>query len=279
MAGDETRMGPRPATRLTAHWIAAARARESARPDALFRDPFAAALAGSRGEAVLAASESASGGENAFLPVRTRFFDDLLCAEADWVEQVVLLGAGLDTRAFRLPPLARVRWFEIDAAELLAEKEAALAALGAGGHPRRAVVAADLAGDWAGALLAAGFAVGPSTAWIAEGLLFYLGSEEVGRLLTRARDLSGAGSLFAADASGSGLLALPMMAPALRARTARGLPPPFTTDDPRALSRGRAGRRSSWRTSEGSRERAVDRSSRPTGRAIPPWPRRRSGRI
>ena len=60
----------------TAHWIAAARARESERADRLFDDPYAAVLAGDRGRAALAASEGASGSENEFLPVRTRFFDD-----------------------------------------------------------------------------------------------------------------------------------------------------------------------------------------------------------
>lgn len=222
-------------TRLTAHWIAAARARESARSDALFHDPFAAELAGTRGAAVLAASESASGGENAFLPIRTRFFDDLLCGEADRVAQVVLAGAGFDTRAFRLPQLAHVRWFEIDSPELFAEKEAALATLGAGRPGERVVVAADVGGDWEHALLAAGFAAGLRTAWVAEGLLFYLTATEAERLLASARGLSGPGSLFAADASGSGLLALPMMEPTLRARAAHGLPPPFTTDDPASL--------------------------------------------
>jgi methyltransferase (TIGR00027 family) len=235
MTDDRASSNAPQASRLTAHWIAAARARESSRPDALFHDPFAAALAGSRGAAVLAASEAASGGENTFLPIRTRFFDDLVCSEADRIDQVVLLGAGFDMRAFRLSAPAQVRWFEIDAPALFAEKESVLASLGASAPRTRVVVAADLGGKWESALLAAGFTAGLRTAWIAEGLLFYLTPEEVDGLLAGARALSGSGSVFAADASGSGLLALPMMEPALRARAAHGLPPPFTTDDPRAL--------------------------------------------
>jgi O-methyltransferase involved in polyketide biosynthesis len=41
---------------------------------------------------------------NPFLPIRTRFFDDWLkrVTAQDGVRQVVLLAAGLDTRAFRL---------------------------------------------------------------------------------------------------------------------------------------------------------------------------------
>jgi O-methyltransferase involved in polyketide biosynthesis len=66
----------------TALWIAAARARESARPDRLFNDPWSAALAGTDGRDRLVASEQACGREHLFLPVRTRF-DDLLSA-ATW---------------------------------------------------------------------------------------------------------------------------------------------------------------------------------------------------
>src|SRR6266699_6751320 len=89
----------------TAYWIAAARARETARPDRLFEDPYAAALAGDRGRRMLERAEAPTGRPNPFLPIRTRHFDDVLVAEAgrDRPGQVVLLGAGLDTRGFRLP--------------------------------------------------------------------------------------------------------------------------------------------------------------------------------
>jgi O-methyltransferase involved in polyketide biosynthesis len=60
----------------TTAWIAAARARESARTDRLFDDPWAGLLAGDGGRIRLAAGERA-GGENTFLPVRTRYFDDV----------------------------------------------------------------------------------------------------------------------------------------------------------------------------------------------------------
>ena len=115
----------------TAHWIAAVRARESERPDALFTDPYAAILAGDVGRASLAASERASGGENHFLAVRTRFFDEVLCAESRTGDAVVLLGAGLDTRAFRLPLPPDIDWYEIDDGALLATKERVLGGLGA----------------------------------------------------------------------------------------------------------------------------------------------------
>lgn len=65
----------------TANWIAAARARESARADALFVDRYAEALAGVEGFAILDRQERASG-VSAFIPVRTRFVDDLVLSGA-----------------------------------------------------------------------------------------------------------------------------------------------------------------------------------------------------
>ena len=62
----------------TAQWIAAVRARESARPDRLFDDPYAHALAGPDGYAAMARSEAAAGGENRMIPVRVRWFDDAI---------------------------------------------------------------------------------------------------------------------------------------------------------------------------------------------------------
>jgi len=215
----------------TAHWIAAARAREWERADRLFDDPCAAQLAGTVGRAALAASERASSGENAFLPIRTRFFDDLLRTEAERLDQVVLLGAGFDTRAFRLTLPERLRWFEIDTPELLDEKKSVLSDFGAVASCRRTVLAGDLAADWTTALLDAGFELGCRTGWLAEGVFFYLSAEAVRLLLFETRRLAGGGSLIGADVFGSGLLTLPQMQPYLAARAERRLPPPFTADD------------------------------------------------
>ena len=118
------------------------------------------------------ASERASDGRNDFIPIRTRFFEDLIRDQSAMVDQVVLLGAGLDTRAFRLHLPPHLDWFEIDDGDLLADKETALAAAGARPRCRRRPVAADLAGEWEPALLASGFRPGGRTLWIAEGLFF-----------------------------------------------------------------------------------------------------------
>lgn len=100
---------------------------------------------------------------------------------------------------------------------------------------QRTVVAADLSGVWGPPLLDAGFEVGCRTAWLAEGLFFYLTGAAVQSVLAESRRLADDGSLVAADVFGSGLLTLPALQPALAARTQRGLPPPFATDDPIAL--------------------------------------------
>lgn len=219
----------------TARWIAAARARETRRTDCLFSDPYAELFAGEAGHAMLARSEEAAGGENRFLPVRTRHFDDALLADMQQRSQVVLLGAGYDTRAYRLPLPVHACVIELDRAELLAEKEAVLNRHGA--HPRcdRRTVSADLAGDWASALLASGYDRARPTTWIAEGVLFYLPTASVSALLRDARACSAAGSLFLADVFGTGLLATPAMQGYLQWLKQAGKPLPFCTDDPEGL--------------------------------------------
>ena len=105
----------RPASR-TALWVAAYRARASARPDPLCRDPWAAALAGAEGAELLAGMDATMAHMELWIAVRTALLDaevDRWTAPPNSFGQVVLLGAGLDTRAARLPRPG-VRWFEVD---------------------------------------------------------------------------------------------------------------------------------------------------------------------
>ncbi len=225
----------------TANWIAAARAKETEGPGALFLDPYAAMLAGDVGRAALAASERASGGPNEFLPLRTRFFDDVILAEVRAGDQVVLLGAGLDTRAFRLPLPDGVDWFEVDDAAVLEGKMAALRAVGAATRCRmHRLVGADFELEWADGLREAGYVAGRRTLWVAEGVLFYLSEGAATALVSAAARFSGTESVFVADVSGTGLYRLPAMQPYLESLARRGLPPPFATDEPVGLLR-RAG--------------------------------------
>jgi methyltransferase (TIGR00027 family) len=217
----------------TAFWIAAVRARETERRDRLFTDPYARDLAGERGSAVMAASERAAGGENAFIPVRVRWFDDLIVSAAPQARQVVLLGAGLDTRAFRLDLPAGLDWYEVDRHEVFAAKDNVLAGRVPG--CRRHIVAGDVGGGWNSALLGAGFDRGARTLWVAEGLFFYLTEQAILELLREAAEMSGPGSLFAADVTGTAGLDSAVMRPYREWCERNGVPPPFGSADPRAL--------------------------------------------
>jgi methyltransferase (TIGR00027 family) len=204
----------------TAYWIAAVRARETERADRIFADPYARTLAGSRGVEIMRRSEAVGGGRNEFIPVRVRWFDDRVqAAVAGGCGQVVVLGAGLDTRAWRLDLPAELAWFDIDHTPF-ADKEALIAV-----RCDRRIVAADLTGDWAPALLAAGFNAAVPTAWLAEGLFYYLAPDTATALLATAATLSAPGSVLLAD----------IMPPSRRPRPVPGVPAPFGTDDPAAL--------------------------------------------
>lgn len=107
----------------TARWVAVYRARESERPDAAFRDPFARALAGERGEQIARALPF--GEENAWSFVaRTYLFDRFVKRAVEGgIDLIVNLAAGLDARPYRMSLPPALRWVEIDLPEILDYKE------------------------------------------------------------------------------------------------------------------------------------------------------------
>ncbi|HEY6424187.1 MAG TPA: SAM-dependent methyltransferase [Pseudonocardiaceae bacterium] len=186
--------------------VAAIRARESRRADRLFVDPYAQAFLDAAPSVLPAepgdlAALGPLGAMFSYLGViRTRFFDDyLLAAVAGDCRQVVLLAAGLDTRAFRLAWPDGVRLFEVDFPAVLSFKDQALARQATVPVPRctRKIVAADLRANWQADLVEAGFEHTVPTAWLAEGLLIYLSAGDAARLLTSVGELSTAGSRLA----------------------------------------------------------------------------------
>jgi len=192
----------------TALAVARVRAEESRRPDRLFDDPYAEAfLAAVPGSGDGRRATSAERGSMAtFLRfhtiIRTRFYDDyLLGACADGLRHVVLLAAGLDTRAFRLPWPDGVRLFELDLPQVLDFKRRVLAEHGAEPRCERTAVAADLREDWPGRLTAAGFQPVEPTAWLVEGLLVYLAADEAARVLAGIGKLSARGSRLSFERS------------------------------------------------------------------------------
>ncbi|MFC5833568.1 SAM-dependent methyltransferase [Nonomuraea insulae] len=218
----------------TALWTAAARARESLRADRLFDDPFADDLAGAEGTALLARFHTAKAAPegNPFLAIRTRWFDDFVRSAVTAGDQVVGLGAGLDTRAHRLPWPADVAVYELDHEAVLVHKRRTLRRLGA--RPRCAwrPVAVDLSGEWPKELHRAGFDPARRTVWFAEGLLFYLPEETAGTVLHQAAGVSAPGSVLAADLIGTAVFHLPYTRSFLRSLETAGSPWRFGTDNP-----------------------------------------------
>jgi methyltransferase (TIGR00027 family) len=134
------------------------------------------------------------------MAVRTRFFDQMFTdAAKHGVRQAVILAAGLDARAYRLPWLDGTVVFEVDQPEVIEFKTQTLAGLGAAPNATRKVVAVDLREDWPKALLDNGFDPKQPTAWSAEGLLIYLPSDAQDKLFDNITTLSAPGSRLATE--------------------------------------------------------------------------------
>jgi methyltransferase (TIGR00027 family) len=113
----------------TALWVAYYRGEESERPDALFRDPYAKRLAGERGRRIAAAMGPTARYTRWTLVIRTVIIDRFLTAEiAAGADTVLNLGAGLDTRPYRMDLPTTLRWVEVDHESIIAHKETLLAA-------------------------------------------------------------------------------------------------------------------------------------------------------
>ncbi|TGB14487.1 SAM-dependent methyltransferase [Streptomyces sp. MZ04] len=195
---------------ITAVAVAMARARESGRVDGMFHDPYAQSFVDAA-NAVLGADEWSSlvSWVDLFYSrgvVRTRFIDDFVCdAATRGCTQVVLLGAGLDARAYRLPvPDADV--FEVDTPSVFAFKDQVLGNAGARPTSRsRTAVHADLREDFAARLAGTSFDPSRPTAWVAEGVLPYLTADQARHVVTDVARLSAPGSRLVfehADKSG-----------------------------------------------------------------------------
>lgn len=111
----------------TALWVATYRAKESERDDAIFRDTLAARLVGDRGRAI---AEGMPYGKliEWVLVVRTSAIDRLILhAIEGGVDTVLNLGAGLDTRPYRMELPASLRWVEVDFPDMIRYKNEMLA--------------------------------------------------------------------------------------------------------------------------------------------------------
>jgi methyltransferase (TIGR00027 family) len=204
----------------TARWTASVRAMENTREDRLFEDPWALLLAGQEGAAWISQRTPES-----VMPIvlRTRFFDDFLqrIAAQDSIRQMVLMAAGLDTRAFRLSWPEGTRIYELDRAPVLQYKESMLRAAGA-----------DLTASWKEALVGAGFDLQEPSGWLLEGFLFYLPGGVLTRLLDEVASLATPGSWLSFDIVNSAMLTSSLTRGWLEMQARSGAPWIGTLDDP-----------------------------------------------
>lgn len=190
------------------------RAEETAAKEPLFSDPLAKAFIAAAIGATLpdgaplprlgpARDDGTSTLWDAFrfyFTQRTPFYDrQVHHAVASGCRQVVLLGAGLDTRAFRLGLPSATTVIEVDRAGVLDFKDRVLKERGAIPSCRRVPLAADVRQGLAQALHSVGFDPGLPTMWLQEGLLMYLSRKEADKLQAEVTGLSAQGSHYASE--------------------------------------------------------------------------------
>lgn len=207
----------------TALGVAAARAAETESDNPLIRDLFARVFLDAVGDGMwsiyadpklLAQASEIDPQVRAraqmlvdFMATRTAFFDEyFLRAAGSGVRQVVILAAGLDARAWRLPWPDGTVVYELDQPKVLEFKTATLDRHGATPTARLVNVPIDLRQDWPKALQEAGFDPGRPSAWSAEGLVRYLPAQAQDLLFERIDALSAPGSWLASNVPGEGFI-------------------------------------------------------------------------
>ncbi|WP_102141324.1 SAM-dependent methyltransferase [Mycobacterium hubeiense] len=194
----------------TALFVAASRALEACKPDPLAVDPYAEVFCRAVGGQWSALLDGAAPdhdlksefGEHFvnFQGARTKYFDAYFADAADaGVRQIVILAAGLDSRAYRLGWPAGTLVFELDQPRVLDFKREVLADRGDTPRAERREVPVDLREDWPAALRDAGFDPAKPSAWLAEGLLLYLPATAQESLFTGIDALASRGSRAAVE--------------------------------------------------------------------------------
>ncbi len=184
----------------TAIMVAAYRGRASAAPDAVCDDPWALRLAGSEGEALSRRWDEHSPSMELWMGLRTRYLDDCVVRALDrGISQVVILGAGLDTRAARLGR-AGVRFFEVDQPASQADKRERLSRFTDYPVESAKFVPCDFErDDFIRELGRAGLRRDEPTCLIWEGVIYYLQEEAARSTLRRIASELDAASLLVFD--------------------------------------------------------------------------------
>ncbi len=192
---------------LTAEGIAMARALESSKPagERVCYDPYARQFVSSwlwiLGKATMGYATRRSPGVLEFLAARTRFIDDYLqCGIADGIQQLVILGAGFDTRAYRFERLrGHAKVFEVDHPATQRVKIAKLEKI-LGNLPSDVTfVPIDFRSETLDKLFARGYDKRLKTLIIWEGVTMYLAADAVDATLAFVAGNSGAGSSIVFD--------------------------------------------------------------------------------
>jgi len=207
----------------TALGVAAARAAETESENPLISDPFARLFLDAAGDGMwnwFAAPDLPADIAEAepdlrprmqgmvdYMAARTSFFDQFfLDAARSGVRQVVILAAGLDSRAWRLPWPDGITVYELDQPRVLEFKASTLRESGAQPACKLVHVPVDLRHDWPAALQEAGFDASAPSAWSAEGLLPFLPAAAQELLFERVHALSAGGSRIAVESPGPDFL-------------------------------------------------------------------------
>ena len=194
----------------TALFVAASRALEAQKPDPLAVDEYAAAFCRAAGGDWAGVLEGADPEHPLhtefglhfvnFQGARTRYFDTYFRRAADaGVRQIVLLAAGLDSRAFRLDWPDGTVVYELDQPRVLQFKREVAADIGVSSGAQRREIAVDLRDDWPQELLKQGFDPKLPSAWLAEGLLIYLPADAQEQLFAGIDGLAAPGSFVAVE--------------------------------------------------------------------------------
>jgi methyltransferase (TIGR00027 family) len=205
----------------TALGVAAARAAETESENPLINDPFARVFVDAVGEGMWTIYTNPSLRAKTvelepdvqariqlmidFMATRTAFFDEFFLGATDsGVRQVVILAAGLDARAWRLPWPDGTVVYELDQPKVLEFKSNTLREHGASPTAELVNVPIDLRQDWPTTLQEAGFDASRPAVWSAEGLVRYLPAQAQDLLFERIHSLSAPGSWLASNVPGEG---------------------------------------------------------------------------
>lgn len=166
----------------TSIWVAHYRAAESERPDSLFKDPYAQILVGDQAPSIESMRSETTKWTRWAVVMRTYIIDrmirDLI---SKGVTTFVNLGAGLDSRPYRMNLGPHIQWIEVDFPHVIEHKRTRLEkftpscklksiALDLSNRELRQSRFAELAGEY------------PQIAVLTEGILPYLTQDQVSEL-------------------------------------------------------------------------------------------------